>query len=283
MRRYNAAKHVLSILASPNSAIGSQLRTRLAIVVAHPDDETLGFGAQLRHFQDATVIVVTNGAPRDNLDARVRGYSDWVRYARIRLREFHTAMSLAGINPESLIALSIPDKEAAFHLPAIARRIADFFHEKSIEVVVTHAFEGGHADHDATAFAVHAAIALRRRLHAVNCDIVEMPFYYWKNGVFTAQRFVEQDGEVQVEIHLDAEAIEFKRTMLLAYESQADVIRNFAHNVERFRVATQRDFSRQPGGSDCGYYRITPMINFDKWVKLASTAATELQIVVTGN
>ena len=35
------------------------------IVVAHPDDETIGMGAQLCRFRDALLVQVTDGAPRD--------------------------------------------------------------------------------------------------------------------------------------------------------------------------------------------------------------------------
>lgn len=39
--------------------------SRMLIVVAHPDDETIGFGAQLCRLRDALLLHVTDGAPRD--------------------------------------------------------------------------------------------------------------------------------------------------------------------------------------------------------------------------
>src|ERR1051325_5216230 len=44
--------------------------SRLAIVAAHPDDETIGAGAYLARLSQAIFIHVTDGAPRDMRDAR---------------------------------------------------------------------------------------------------------------------------------------------------------------------------------------------------------------------
>src|SRR6185437_9724842 len=44
--------------------------------------------------------------------------------------------------------------------------------------VFTHAYEGGHPDHDAVAFAVHAAC----RLSDIPPAIVEMPYYHRQDG-----------------------------------------------------------------------------------------------------
>ncbi|MBV9250682.1 MAG: hypothetical protein JO227_15715, partial [Acetobacteraceae bacterium] len=41
------------------------IEMRSAVVVAHPDDETVGAGASLRLFRDLTLVHVTDGAPRD--------------------------------------------------------------------------------------------------------------------------------------------------------------------------------------------------------------------------
>src|SRR4029077_3455583 len=52
------------------------------------------------------------------------------------------------------------DQQAAFRLAELARRLAALFAERGIAVVLTHACEGGHPDHDAVAFAVHGAARL---------------------------------------------------------------------------------------------------------------------------
>jgi hypothetical protein len=54
---------------------------RIAIVVAHPDDETMGCGAQIARLIGATIIIVTDGAPHDLVDARNYGFENSADYA----------------------------------------------------------------------------------------------------------------------------------------------------------------------------------------------------------
>ena len=54
------------------------------IVVAHPDDETIGMGAQLCRFDDALLVQVTDGAPRDGHDAAAHGFATLADYAAAR-------------------------------------------------------------------------------------------------------------------------------------------------------------------------------------------------------
>ena len=57
----------------------------VAIVVAHPDDETIGAGAQLPHLRDPLLAHVTDGAPRSFGLAREA-------YARRRRDELSAAL-----------------------------------------------------------------------------------------------------------------------------------------------------------------------------------------------
>ena len=51
------------------------------IVAAHPDDETLGIGSLLCLLDEALLVHVTDGAPRDGADARVHGFATCAEYA----------------------------------------------------------------------------------------------------------------------------------------------------------------------------------------------------------
>src|SRR5437868_11862366 len=69
----------------------------LALVVAHPDDEVIGAGAQFATWRDIQFVHVTDGAPRNLSDAKANGFADCEAYARARELELKTALNLAGL------------------------------------------------------------------------------------------------------------------------------------------------------------------------------------------
>jgi len=63
------------------------------IVVAHPDDETMGMGAQLCRLDDALLVHATDGAPRDECGARAAGFASATEYAAARKAEVRAALA----------------------------------------------------------------------------------------------------------------------------------------------------------------------------------------------
>src|SRR5437764_14240340 len=95
------AERFLAALASPEREAIADLR--VAIVVAHPDDETIGIGAQLRRLPNSTIVAVTDGAPRDESDAHAYGFSGWQDYAAARENELAAALAEAGIGGDRIV------------------------------------------------------------------------------------------------------------------------------------------------------------------------------------
>src|SRR3954471_21092138 len=118
-------------------------RDRVVLVVAHPDDETIGCGAHLSNWADAiTIVHVTDGAPPDDSDARAAGCATPAEYAALRRRELHHALAIASVGPERLVCLDVGDQRAVRNVASIASRLARVFIGREATIVVTQPYEG---------------------------------------------------------------------------------------------------------------------------------------------
>jgi LmbE family N-acetylglucosaminyl deacetylase len=270
LRSMTAQAFLQALAVDPHEPIAAD---RLALVVAHPDDETIGIGGQLSRLNDVTLVHVTDGSPRQDGAAEAHGFATREDYAATRREELRAAMAVAGVPEHALVGLGIADQDASFHLVEIARRLAALFREQGIELVLTHAFEGGHPDHDATALAVHAAAAL---LQGSAPAIIEMPLYHLGLSGWTVQRFVAAAGPEETEIHLTDEQRRRKQAMLDAHVTQRQVLSMVAADVERFRPAPPYDFTVLPNEGRLLYDMYGWGMTGTRWQALAATALQEL-------
>jgi LmbE family N-acetylglucosaminyl deacetylase len=215
------------------------LSSRLLVVVAHPDDETVGAGALLSRHPDAWIVHATEGAPRERR-FMARSFSGTrEEYALARRGELEAAMALVGIGPDRLRHLGVTDQEAVFEIPRMVEGIRRAVREIEPGAVLTLAYEGGHPDHDAVALAVHTA--------AEGIEILEMPLYRAEPGT---ERMVVQEflpGPPEIHLALTDEERKLKRRMIEAFATQEETLRAFLPlRDERFRPAPVYDFSRPP-------------------------------------
>jgi LmbE family N-acetylglucosaminyl deacetylase len=253
-----------------------RLATRIAIVVAHPDDETIGFGGHLVRCPEVSIVHVTDGAPADMKDARASGFASRRDYAAARRAELRRAMALAGVPKERLLAINLTDQTAAFFLPETARRLARHFIALRVEVVLTHPFEGGHPDHDATCLAARAACGLTAAAGVSPPAIVEMAFYHLaKDGRLAAQCFPDS-GRGERCFALDPRAWACKREMLAAFATQSAVLADFRLPIEALRPAPRYDFARLPNEGRLYYERFPWGMTGARWQDHATCALREL-------
>ena len=131
---------------------------RILILAAHPDDETIGASVVLSRFAASSVVFLTDGAPRDTRlwSAGVNGSRE--AYAETRKQEAFRALDQAGISQRRIFWLAGVDQEAAFEIGILAQRFAKLIAETRPEILITHAYEGGHPDHDSAAVVASIAI-----------------------------------------------------------------------------------------------------------------------------
>lgn len=241
----------------------------IAVVVAHPDDETLGLGAQLGRMPGVTIVHVTDGAPRSGPDTTRRGFASAEDYARARWLELERAMAVQDVPVDALVGLGVADQDACNNLAPLTRRLADLIEERGFKVILTHSYEGGHPDHDATAFAVAEAA---RRLGERAPLVVEMPFYRSGPDGLLPQSFPPDPAAPALTLWLTDKERDRKRRMYEAHASQAEVLAGFPIAVERFRVAPVHDFDALPNGGALHYERYDWGLTGERWLTLVAEA-----------
>jgi N-acetylglucosamine malate deacetylase 2 len=232
-------------------------RRTVLLVVAHPDDDVLGAGALLARLPCVQIVYVTDGAPRDGHDARAHGFETPQSYAAARRREAGEALALAEIDPRSTVWLDVPDQEAIFQLERIVHRIGQLLVATSARLILTHPYEGGHPDHDAVAFAVHAALALRRREQPGSARplLLEFTGYHAAATGGRETSFLPCDASAEATFVLSEVERRLKSAMLARHRTQAAMLADFPVQQESFRFAPDYDFSRPPHPAPLLYER----------------------------
>ncbi len=253
------------------AALGQRrmIEAKVAIVVAHPDDETIGAGGSMHLMRDMLLVMVTDGAPRRLDDAAREGFASPAAYGAARWEELQAALALSGAEPV-LEPLGVPDQDASDAIPEIASRLRKLFRAHRIETVLTHAYEGGHPDHDATALAVHLAAARR-------AEIVEFPLYHaGPGGGFVTGSFVEAPTPSlsgrEISIALPAHDAARKAAMIGCFRTQAAILSQFAGKHERFRAAPAYDFTAPPHPGRLNYENWGWSMTGTAWRKRARAA-----------
>ena len=218
----------------------------MALVVAHPDDETIAAGASLHLLPVLLLVHVTDGAPRALSDAAAAGFGAPADYAAARRGELMAALHVAGASPD-LVELGVVDQEASLHMPALACALSRLFDVQGIDAVITHAYEGGHPDHDATAFAVHAAAGRR--------PVLEFAGYHADPaGALLTGRFLPGPDPTVITL-TEAERAQ-KRAMFDCFRTQARTLAAFGTQQEALRPAPPYDFTQPP---------LPGRLNYEHW------------------
>ncbi len=223
---------------------------RTLVLVAHPDDECIAFGALLQRIAEPLVVFATNGSPADPYFWQKYGSRE--AYAGLRRQEALNSMQAAGIK-DVLFLADMPggehlvDQELFRNLRAAYELLADIVARRMTTAILTLAYEGGHPDHDS------CSLLAAQLAHLASLPCWEAPLYHRNadgSGVF--QGFLGPDDEA-VDLRPTEDELERKREMCLAYGSQGDFLQRFDIARETVRPQIKYDYTRPPHEGKTNY------------------------------
>lgn len=215
---------------------------RTLVVVAHPDDEVIGCGLLLQRLKHATVAFLTDGAPADRYFWGKFGSR--TAYAELRAKE--TKAALAGLRGLRTLRFGVRDQELMFHLDAALEWLRKKVKDEKPRSIVTHAYEGGHPDHDCCSF---LCAVIERESHV---PVWEMPMYCRAGAKLVRQQALA-NAAAAVNVNATGREELRKREMIAAYQSQGEFISSFDMATEKFFLHPQHDYSRPPHKGKLNY------------------------------
>lgn len=250
------------------------------VFVAHPDDEAIGAAGILRRLSNPLIVYLTDGAPRDERfwSPDVRGSRE--EYARIRRREAVAALQLVGIPAHRILWLGAVDQDSVFETLALAeqfRIVLDWFVP---EIVITHAYEGGHPDHDSAALIANMAVSMAGK--GSEAELLELPLYHARNGDCVKGEFLPIEGRSELTIPLTADEQARKRATVACYYSQRRVLQGFPMETEKLRPAPEHDFTKPPHPGKLWYECLQWPMTGERWRELAGKALAQFHAGVCG-
>jgi N-acetylglucosamine malate deacetylase 2 len=257
------SEQLLGRLVLESPLVGPPPRT--TIIVAHPDDEAIGAGALMRDLPEVVVAHVTDGAPSHLEAARRNGHGTREDYARARREEVVAALALVGVPAQRIRCLGYVDGEAALRLVEVSYAVAGMLDELRPEVVLTHPYEGGHTDHDATAFAVHLACGVLRREGVPAPIVLELASYHNRKGRRVHADFLPFWQVPTRRVDLPPEAQHLKARMFRYFTTQQKVLSSFPLDIERFRIAPRYLFTVPPHDGPLDYEHYCTTITGAEW------------------
>ena len=143
----------------------------------------------------------------------------------------------------------------------LARDLRALLAQHGVRCILTHPYEGGHPDHDATAFIAHHA----------GLPVIEFASYHAApGGGMRTGCFLPGPEPLVLDLTPDEQAR--KRAMLAAFATQAATLAPFGTEREAFRTAPHYDFTQPPHAGRLHYEHYDWGMTGERWRALAAEA-----------
>jgi N-acetylglucosamine malate deacetylase 2 len=215
------------------------------IVVAHPDDESIGCGFLLQRHKAVHVVFCTDGAPISPavwFDLKIATRQ---KYGRIRTSEAVAALKTSGANAESTF-LHAQDGLMHRSLGTVYDHLKRVVNRWRPDFLLTHAYEGGHPDHDCCSFIIKGISCL------YSIEAWEMPLYFKKGRELVTQQFLYPSPDT-IQVGATVREIAVKERMFRNHTTQMRLgsLSMFDYSKpELFRVQQNYDYNRKPCTSE---------------------------------
>jgi LmbE family N-acetylglucosaminyl deacetylase len=245
------------------------------VIVAHPNDEIVAGGCLISKLPNVRIVHVSTGAPQSLEEVRAAGWDSVSSYTEARRRESLAALELANVTEERVMDFGMDQFEAPFRMVHLTKRLLRFLQQTMPQILLTHAYEGGHPDHDATAFAAHVAVRLLQKNGLKPPVIFEMAIYPSNEGAKVPE-FLHSPLLESTTLMLDPKARALKEQMFSCFKSQRQVLVRSPLVSEKFRRAPVYNFRLPPHNGQLHYEKLNCEISGKHWREMATEALDEL-------
>ncbi len=237
----------------------TELTRRVLVLVAHADDECVGYGALLQKMRAPVLVIATDGAPRD--EYFWGRYGSREAYAAVRREEARRAAQAVGVRELVLLAEQwsgpeghllegrrLEDQRLFLNLPTAYGLLEELAERTKPQAIATMAYEGGHPDHDS------CSVLGARLGERLDVPVWEAALYNRASddGKSHVQKFVTANG-TEALVEITAEELERKRAMCAEYPSQGEILRVFDERREVVRPQVRYDYARRPHAGPVNY------------------------------
>lgn len=239
---------------------------KVLVLVAHPDDETIACAGLLQRATAGLVVFAVDGAPPHY--GFEKKFGSLQNYSRVRFEEASRALTfMPGVSARRLTrpdGTAFVDQHLVLDLPEASASLRQIISDFAPSLLVSHAFEGGHVDHDA------CHVLAKQASREFGLRLVEFPLY-WRadDGTDIFQQF-RPAGNTEFVLQLTPQELNTKRLMLAEYSSQQGLTSVFTLENERFRYAAKGDCHKP---NWCEYPFENRRIGLHRSVFLAQVAA----------